>query len=350
VSHLPVVAYGGGVLVDLRSDTVTKPTPEMRRAMAEADVGDDEYAEDPTVNLLQDTYAELTGKEAALFVPSGTMANQVALRTLTKPGDAVVAGRRQHVVVYEEGAGPINAGVTFLTVPDELGVLEVADVEQAVESGRHYQPVVTLIAVEDTHMASGGRVWGAPELSGIAELAGRHGLSIHLDGARLWNSSIATGQPMKERARPATTVMSCLSKGLGAPVGSVLAGPADVIEEARLHRKRLGGTMRQAGVIAAAGLLAMKTRFERLAEDHLRARRLAVEVADRWPQAGLDPESVSTNIVVFSPPDTDTLLRHLEHEGIRAGTIAPGVVRLVTHADVDDAGIERACQALASAP
>ena len=350
MSHPPVVAYGGGVLVDLRSDTVTKPTPEMRRAMAEADVGDDEYAEDPTVNLLQDTYADLTGKEAALFVPSGTMANQVALRTLTKPGDAVVAGRRQHVVVYEEGAGPINAGVTFLTVPDDRGVLDVADVERAIESGRHYQPVVTLIAVEDTHMASGGLVWAAAELAGVAELAGRHGVGIHMDGARLWNASIASGRPMKERARPATTVMSCLSKGLGAPVGSVLAGPADLIEEARLHRKRLGGTMRQAGVIAAAGLLAMQTRFERLAEDHQRAHRLAMGVAERWPDAGLDPDSVSTNIVVFAPPDADAVLMHLNAEGIRAGTIAPGIVRLVTHADVDDAGIERARLALASAP
>jgi threonine aldolase len=318
--------------------------------MADAEVGDDEYAEDPTVNLLQDTYAELTGKEAALFVPSGTMANQVALRTLTKPGDAVVAGRRQHVVVYEEGAGPINAGVTFLAVPDELGTLEMADVERAIESGRHYQPVVTLIAIEDTHMASGGLVWGGAELSGIAELAGRHGVGIHMDGARLWNASIASGQPMKERARPATTVMSCLSKGLGAPVGSVLAGPADLIEEARLHRKRLGGTMRQAGVIAAAGLVAIRTRFERLAEDHLRARRLAEVVAARWPDAGLVPQSVSTNIVVFSPPDPDAVLKHLQSEGIRAGTIAPGVLRLVTHADVDDADIERACLALSGTP
>jgi threonine aldolase len=338
------------VLVDLRSDTVTRPTPEMRRAMAEAEVGDDEYAEDPTVNLLQETYADLTGKEAGLFVPSGTMANQVALRTLTKPGDAVVAGRRQHVVVYEEGAGPINAGVTFLTVPDERGALDVSDVERAIESGRHYQPVVTLVAIEDTHMASGGMVWGAAELKDVAELAGRHGVRIHMDGARLWNASVATGQSMEKRARPATTVMSCLAKGLGAPVGSVLAGPADLIEEARLHRKRLGGTMRQAGVIAAAGLVAIRSRFERLAEDHSRARRLAVRVAERWPQAGLDPETVMTNIVVFSPPDPDSVLGHLKDEGVRVGTIAPGVLRLVTHADVDDSGIERACEALGSAP
>jgi threonine aldolase len=322
----------------------------MRRAMADAEVGDDEYSEDPTVNLLQDTYAELTGKEAALFVPSGTMANQVALRTLTKPGDAVVAGRRQHVVLYEEGAGPINAGVTFLTVPDDHGALDRSDVEQAIESGRHYQPVVTLIAVEDTHMASGGMVWGAAEMAEVAGVAVRHGVRIHMDGARLWNSAVASGQSMEERAGPATTVMSCLSKGLGAPVGSVLAGPADVIEEARLQRKRLGGTMRQAGVIAAAGLVAIRTRFERLAEDHVRARRLAARIADRWPGLGLDPESISTNIVLFSPPDPVAVLRHLQDKGIRAGTIAPGVLRLVTHADVDDTGIEQACQALGTAP
>jgi threonine aldolase len=338
------------VLVDLRSDTVTRPTPEMRRAMAEAEVGDDDYGEDPTVNLLQDTYAELTGKEAGLFVPSGTMANQVALRALTRPGDAVIAGARQHVVVYEEGAGPINAGVTFLTVRDDRGGLDIEAVERAIDSSRHHQPVVTLIAVEDSHMASGGTVWETGALTAVAELAGRHQIAVHMDGARLWNSSVATGQTMKERAGVATTVMSCLSKGLGAPVGSVLAGPADLIEEAKLHRKRLGGTMRQAGVIAAAGLVAIGTRVDRLAEDHSRARKLAAAVTDRWPQAGVDPETVSTNIVVFFHPDPDVVLDHLKGAGVLAGTIGPGVVRLVTHSDVDDSGIDRACRALASAP
>jgi threonine aldolase len=337
------------VLVDLRSDTVTRPTSEMRRAMAEAEVGDDEYGEDPTVNALQETFAELTGKEAALFVPSGTMANQVALRTLTRPGDAVVAGARQHIVVYEEGAGPINAGVTFLTVDDGAGALDPAAVERMIASGQHHQPKVKLLAVEDTHMASGGLTWPAGRMAEVAAVASHHGVDIHIDGARLWNASVATGEDMKVRAQFATTVMCCLSKGLGAPVGSVLAGPADLIEEAKLHRKRLGGTMRQAGVIAAAGLVAIRTGFERLAEDHLRARRLARAVAERWPQSGFDEGDVETNMVVFFHPDPAILLEHLKGAGVLAGTIAPGRVRLVTHADVDDAGIARACRALASA-
>jgi threonine aldolase len=338
------------VLVDLRSDTVTRPTSEMRRAMAEAEVGDDEYGEDPTVNLLQETYALLTGKETALFVPSGTMANQVALRTLTRPGDAVIAGARQHVVVYEEGAGSINAGVTFLTVSDDRGALDLDAVGRAIDSAHHHQPAVSLIAIEDTHMASGGTVWETGALMAIAQLAGRHQISVHMDGARLWNSSVASGQSMKERAQIATTVMSCLSKGLGAPVGSILAGPTDVIEEAKLHRKRLGGTMRQAGVIAAAGLVAMRTRVERLAEDHSKARRLAAVVAERWPKAGLDPQTVATNIVVFSHRDPDAFLEHLRGADVLAGTIGPGVVRLVTHSDVDDAAIDSACRAIAGAP
>lgn len=337
------------MLVDLRSDTVTRPTPEMRRAMADADVGDDEYGEDPTVNLLQDRFAELTGKAAALFVPSGTMANQVALRTLTRPGDAVVAGARQHIVIYEEGAGPINAGVTFLAVPDTDGCLDAGSVDDVVEGGSHHQPRVTLIAVEDTHMASGGRVWPAGRLAGLADVAARRGLPVHMDGARLWNAAVASSQSPAERATLATTVMCCLSKGLGAPVGSLLAGPADLIEEARLHRKRLGGTMRQAGVIAAAGLVALG-RIDRLAEDHARARRLSAAVAERWPDAGFDPESVQTNIVTFEPPGAPALIEHLRDGGVLGGTVGPGRVRLVTHGDVDDGGIERACQLLAKAP
>ncbi len=338
------------MLVDLRSDTVTRPTRQMRQAMAEAEVGDDEYGEDPTVNLLQETFAALTGKDAALFVPSGTMANQVALRTLTRPGDAVVAGSRQHVVVYEEGAGPINAGVTFLTVSDEGGELDLGAVACAIESASHHQPAVRLISVEDTHMASGGMVWDVDRLAEVAGLATSHGVAVHMDGARLWNAAVSSGRAIDERSRHATTVMCCLSKGLGAPVGSLLAGPAALMEEAVLHRKRLGGAMRQAGVIAAAGLVAMRTGFDRLAEDHARAMRLAGAVADRWPQLAGEVERVDTNIVVFSPPHPEGLLAHLRAESVLAGTIAPGVVRLVTHADVDDVGIERACLALASAP
>ncbi len=337
------------MLVDLRSDTVTRPTPEMRRAMADAEVGDDEYGEDPTVQRLQEAFAELTGKQASLFVPSGTMANQVALRTLTRPGDAVATGGRQHVVVYEEGAGPINAGVTFLTVDDRDGWLAEADVEQVVESGYHHQPKVALIAVEDTHMAAGGRVWPRERMDAIAALAERRRLPVHMDGARLWNAAVASASTPARRAEAATTVMCCLSKGLGAPVGSLLAGPADLIEEAKLHRKRLGGTMRQAGVIAAAGLVALG-RIDRLAEDHARARSLARAVAERWPDIGFSPDAVETNIVAFSPPDPASLLEHLADGGVRAGMVGPGRVRLVTHADVDDDGVELACRLISKAP
>jgi threonine aldolase len=338
------------VLVDLRSDTVTRPTPEMRRAMAEAEVGDDEYGEDPTVNLLQQTFAGMTGKEAALYVPSGTMANQIALRCLTRPGDAVIAGRRQHVVLYEAGAAGLNAGITFLTVSDDRAALVPAEVELAIESAEHHQPRVSLIAAEDTHMASGGSVWGRSHRLAVGELAARRRVPVHLDGARLWNAAVASGETVAERAALGTTVMCCLSKGLGAPVGSLLAGPAGLIEEAKVERKRLGGAMRQAGVIAAAGLVALRTGVERLSEDHGRAARLAEAVAERWPDSGLDPAHVETNIVNFSHPAPATLIAHLAGDGILGGTVAPGVVRLVTHLDVDDGGVERACQSLAKAP
>src|SRR5579875_904173 len=191
----------------------------MRRAMADAEVGDDEYGEDPTVNRLQEAFAELTGKEAAIYVPSGTMANQIALRCLTHPGDAVVTGRHQHVVLYEEGAGPINAGVTFLTVADGEGALDPAEVELAIESGLHHQPRVRRIAIEDTHMAAGGRIWPEPALKAVGEVRSTRQIPLHMDGARLWNAAVASGRSPSERASVATTVMCCLSKGLGAPVG-----------------------------------------------------------------------------------------------------------------------------------
>jgi threonine aldolase len=338
------------VLVDLRSDTVTRPDPEMRQAMAAAEVGDDQYGEDPTVNLLQEMFAELTGQEAALFVPTGTMANQIALRVLTRPGDAVLAGARQHIVLYEAGAGPLNAGITWLTAADETGSFDAAAVERAVAGGEHHQPRVTAVVLEDTHMAAGGAVWDSARLDAVGAAADRHALRVHIDGARLWHAAVASGQSLRDRAAIATTVTCCLSKGLGAPVGSVLAGPADVMAAATVERKRLGGAMRQAGVIAAAGIVAIRRGVDRLAEDHQRARRLATAVADRWPDAGLDPKTVATNIVVFPHSDPDALLSYFRGAGVLAGTVAPGIVRLVTHADVDDRGIEQACRAIARAP
>lgn len=334
--------------VDLRSDTVTQPTPAMRQAMADAEVGDDQYGEDPTVNALEEAYAERVGKPAALFVPSGVMANQIALRVHCRPGDLVVAGRRQHLVIYEHGAAAANAGVQFLEVDDADGTFEAEIVTWARTAVDHHYPRPALVCLEQTHMPSGGQSWTVPQLNEIAWAAA--GLPIHMDGARLFNAEVATGTAAADFAVPVTTVMTCLSKGLCAPVGSVLAGPADIITEARLERHRLGGAMRQAGVLAAAGLVALRTMVDRLADDHVRARRLAEAVAERWPASGLDPARVPTNMVVFLHPDSDAVLDALRAEGVLAGTIGPGVLRFVTHHDVDDAGIEKAIKALASAP
>lgn len=333
-------------VVDLRSDTVTRPTPAMRRAMAEAEVGDDLYGEDPTVNRLQEVYAEMAGKEAGLFVPSGTMGNQVAIKALSRPGTAVVAGRRTHVVAYEDGAAAIHSGVLLLTLPDPGGVIDPGEVTELVEAAAHHNPTVSLVCVENTHMPANGAVVPQPVVEKLAEV----GPPLHLDGARLFNAAVASGTSPAELAAPATTVMSCLSKGLAAPVGSLVAGPADVIAEARAFRRLLGGAMRQVGVLAAAGLVALEQMVDRLADDHRRATTLAEAVAERWPHIGFDPEEVVTNMVIFSPPDATSLLAHLAEHGVQAGTIAPGVVRLVTHVDVDDAGVERVRAAIASAP
>jgi threonine aldolase len=335
-------------VVDLRSDTVTRPTPAMRRAMAEAEVGDDDYGEDPTVRALEEAFAERVGKPAALFVASGVMANQVAVRVLSSPGTAVVAGRRQHVVAYEYGAAALNSGVQFIALDDGDGMLRADDVRWARQASEHHQPAVSLVCVENTHMAASGAPWTPAGLRALAEAAGP--VPIHMDGARLFNAEAATGVAAAEWAAAATTVMCCLSKGLCAPVGSLLAGGEDVIAEGRLARKRLGGGMRQAGVLAAPGLVALRDMVARLPEDHARAARLAGAVAERWPDSGLDPAAVRTNIVTFAHGEADKLLAHLEGHGVLAHSIAPGVMRFVTHRDVDDAGVDRAVAALEDAP
>ena len=335
-------------VVDLRSDTVTLPTAAMRRAMAEAVVGDDDYREDPSVRALEEAFAARLGKPAAVFVPSGTMANQIAFRTLARAGTAVVAGRRQHVVAYEYGAAARNSSVQFHAVDDGDGMLDPGDVRWAREASSYHQPAVSLVSLENTHMAAGGAPWSLEQLDAVIAAAGD--VPVHLDGARLFNTEAATGVPASTWAAPATTVMCCLSKGLCAPVGSLLAGSGEVIAAARLERKRLGGGMRQSGVLAAPGLLALETMVERLAEDHARASRLAEAVAQRWPDCGLEPASVRTNIVTFAHAEPDKLLHHLRRDGVWAGTIAPRTVRLVTHHDVDDAGVRRAQDSLRRAP
>jgi threonine aldolase len=255
------------------------------------------------------------------------MANQLALRLLAKPGTLVVADRTSHIVAYEAGAGAYNTGAQIHPTDDPTELTGV------IAAARHHQPAPSVVCLENTHMASGGTVLSEAALENVA--AAR--LPIHIDGARLWHAEIATNIPMRQWAGWATTVMCCLSKGLCAPVGSLLAGDADLIAEARTHRQRLGGGMRQAGVLAAAGLVAMNTMVERLAEDHQRAKVLA---------AAIDAEEPQTNIVIFPCADTDALLAHLAANGVLAGTIAPGIVRLVTHHDVDDAGVAHASEVL----
>jgi threonine aldolase len=316
--------------------------------MSDAEVGDDGYGEDPTVTALEEAYAERVGKPAALFVPSGTMANQIALRVLCPPGALVIAGARQHVVIYEAGAAAANSGVQIHVLDDSDGTFAPEQVSWVRAAVSHHQPAPGLVCVEHTHMPSGGRPWSLAALDAVVGAAGP--LPLHMDGARLFNAEVSTGVPAAAWAERATTVMSCLSKGLCAPVGSTLAGPAEVIAEARLVRQRLGGGMRQAGVVAAAGLVALRTMVERLADDHARARRLAAMVAERWPGAGCDPDDVPTNIVVFGHADTEALVAHLRSNGVLAGTIAPQTMRFVTHHDVDDAGLERVAKALAAAP
>ena len=323
-------------IVDLRSDTVTRPTAAMRRAMAEAEVGDDGYGEDPTVRALEEAYAERVGKEAAVFVPSGTMANQLALRVLGRPGTVVVAGRGAHVVRHEAAAAGTNSVAQLHPIADDDGTLDAAEVAFLIEAEAHHWPAVSAVMVENTHMPSGGRVWPLDRLDAVAAL----GRPVHLDGARLFNAEVASGVTAERFSAAATTVMSCLSKGLGAPVGSVLAGPADAIGAARGERKRLGGSMRQAGIIAAAGLVALREHVERLADDHARAARLAAAV-------GVAGDACPTNCVVFRHPDAASMLAGLRERGVLAGTVAPGTIRLMTHLDVDDAGIEQALAALA---
>ena len=330
--------------VDLRSDTVTRPTPEMRRAMAEAEVGDDGFGDDPTVARLEATFAERVGKEAALFVPSGTMANQIALRVLGRPATVVLVGRRQHVVVREAAGAGRNAAAQLVALDDADGTIDPEEVARWVADARVGWAEPSAVFVEDTHGEVGGRVWPLERLRAVAGA----GLPMHLDGARLWNAAVASGTSVAERAAPATTVTCCVSKGLGAPAGSLLAGPTDLIAHARMERKRLGGTMRQVGVLAAAGLVALE-RVDRLAEDHERARRLAKAAAARWPGA-VDVALVHTNIVRIAVGDPAPLLDHLHAQGVLAVPGSSDTVRLVTHADVDDADVDRAVAALESAP
>ena len=335
--------------VDLRSDTVTRPTPAMRRAMAEAEVGDDVFREDPTVRRLEELAAETLGKEAALFVPTGTMGNQVAVNVWTRPGQEVILEERSHIFNYEMGTMAAFSGVLPRPLRGEGGHLAPAAVRAAIRPPVYYLTQTGLVTLENTHNMAGGTILPQEEAAAICALARQRGIPVHLDGARIFNAAIALDRPVAELSAPFDSVMFCLSKGLGAPVGSLLAGPTGFIDEALRVRKRMGGGMRQAGVLAAAGLVALRDNVERLAEDHAHARLLAGRVA-ATPGLSVDPARVQTNIVIFevsSPGLTaPDLAARWKDAGVFALALDERQVRAVTHYDVDRAGILHACDAL----
>jgi threonine aldolase len=327
--------------IDLRSDTVTRPTPEMREAIAGAEVGDDVYGEDPTVRRLEEVAAARCGKEAALFVASGTMANQVAVRTWTRPGDAAIAGRGAHAFLYEGGGVAALSGVTPVTVGTD-GLFDAEDVAAHVYPDDSHYPRTRLVCVENTHNRSGGRVFPLDRIHAIAETARAAGLALPLDGARIFNAEVATGIPVTEWAEPFDSVAFCLSKGLGAPVGSLVVGSRDWIARAHRSRKLFGGGMRQAGVLAAAGLWALEHHVKRLAEDHANARRLAHGLrAIAGVREVSEPE---TNIVLFGTEDAPGFVRRVRGRGLLVGPIAPGRLRAVTHLDVTADDIDAALE------
>jgi threonine aldolase len=326
-------------VVDLRSDTVTRPGAAMRRAMAEADVGDDQYGEDPSVNRLQEEVAGLLGTEAALFLPTGTMTNQVALRTLTRPGDDVLVPAESHLVLHETGAGAANAGVQF-TVIGSRGTYTADDVAAAIKPPGHIvYPPTSLLVAENTHNRAGGIVVPADELGEALAVARDRGLRTYLDGARILNAAVATGRSAAELATGFDLVGMSLSKGLGAPAGSMLAGPRELIARAHRYRRMAGGAMRQAGILAAAGSYALAHHVERLADDHANARMLAEELL-RGDDVELDVATVQTNIVVFGlvdrtgVPDALTFVERCRERGVLLNAFGPRTVRAVTHLDV----------------
>jgi threonine aldolase len=330
-------------LIDLRSDTVTRPSPDMRRAMAEAEVGDDVYGEDPTVARLEARAAELVGKAAALFVPSGTMANQLAIRAQTEPGDALIAQTGAHCVTYEGGGAAALCGVDALRVGAD-GAITADEIAVALPPDDDHFPRARLVCLENTHNRSGGRALGVRTQREIAALAAERGLRLHLDGARLFNAALAAGVSVRELAEPFDTVAFCLSKGLGAPVGSLLCGARDTLRRARRFRKMLGGGMRQVGILAAAGLYALDHNVARLAEDHAHAARLAAGLAEIPGLAVMRPPE--SNIVVFVAPDAPKLVARARERGLRMNALDARSIRAVTHMDVSASDVDRALATL----
>ena len=340
------------IFVDLRSDTVTRPSAAMRAAMAEAEVGDDVYGEDATVNALQAEAAALMGFEAALFVPSGTMGNLIAVQLHAQRGTEAIVEANGHIYNYELASMAALAGVLPRVVRGVRGFPDPAEVELLCRKKTYYHAPVTLLLLENTHNHASGAVLPMQRKDALIAAARTHGVPVHLDGARVHNAAAALALPPAEVVAGFDSVLFCLSKGLGAPIGSLLCGTSGFIEKARVARKRLGGGMRQVGVLAAAGRVALRDNRARLADDHSRARRLA-EALVGIPGLRIDPAGVETNIVIaeVDPPEAVAgWLSHLREGGILAGTLGPGRLRFVTHLDVDDAGIDRAIDVVRSRP
>jgi threonine aldolase len=334
--------------IDLRSDTVTQPTPAMRKAMAEAEVGDDVYGEDPTVNALQEKVARMLGKETSIFVPSGTMANQLAIKSHTQPGDEVVIEATSHPYNFEGGAGAALSGIQFYCIKGARGILAPSQVEEAIRPDDHHFPTTRLICLENTHNRGGGSIYPVKKMEEIYRLAKSKGLLVHLDGARLWNASVATGVKPYEYTQWADSVSVCLSKGLGAPIGSLVAGPRRFIDRVHRFRKMFGGGMRQVGIIAAAGIHALDHHIERLREDHENAKRLATGLKE-IEGISIAPEDVETNILIFDITRTRItplqLRDRMREEGVLIHPVSKTQIRLVTHLDVSSEDIEIALKA-----
>ena len=333
--------------IDLRSDTVTKPSPEMRKVMYEAEVGDDVFKEDPTVNKLEEYVADLLGKEAALFVPSGVMGNQICLNVLTEPGDEVICDREAHIFNYESGSPARLSGIQIYPLDGKNGSLTAEQVEPYIRTTAYHMPRTKVIEVENTHNRAGGTIWPIENIVSLKNLAKKHNLYYHLDGARIWNACIETKITPKEYTSYFDTVSCCFSKGLGAPIGSAIAGSSGFIQEAYRTRKAWGGGMRQAGLLAAAALFAVQNNRERLQEDHWRAKHLAERIKLN-PKLEINMEAVQTNIILFKPlmMTPKEGLIHCREKGL---VLTPGTIdsiRAVTHLDVSDEDIEKAANIL----
>ncbi len=335
-------------MIDLRSDTVTRPSPAMREAIAKAEVGDDVFGEDPSVNLLQKRVAEILGKEAGLFVTSGSMGNSLAIKSQTLPGDEAICEAGAHVFNYESASAAFLSGVQFHPIPGKQGVITAEQITAAIRPEADHFPRTRLVCLENTHNRAGGTIFPLKEIRRIHEAAKFHNLKMHLDGARLWNASVATGISMKEYAQYFDSVSVCFSKGLGAPVGSLLAGDGDLIRRAHRNRKIFGGGMRQAGILAGAALYAIDHNIDRLAEDHRRARKLA-EAVSALPGLFVDLESVHTNLIFIelrnSTISAAEAVETLRKQGVLIMATGPNRLRAVTHLDVSEQEIDQAIEA-----